>query len=298
MKVILIGGAGYIGRPLVRQLRERGVEVLSADIRNGDGVDEVVDMRNAGDVYRLLLRHRPDRVLVTAYLLSRATTADPVRAVETNVLGLTNVFQAAADVGVSRVVFAASGAIFGANADFPRQPLDETVYNRPRILYAKMKQFNEWMAEHYNATTAAEIVSFRISGPHGKGKATGGATPYDTVVNAIGKQPSITLPWSRDTSFRFIHLEDAAASFIPIVLAAELKHHVYNAPGFAVPMPVLAETAERVGGIRVDFADPGQHIEFVARIDSGRYEAEFDFRPRPMADWMREESAPTLAPSR
>jgi UDP-glucose 4-epimerase len=289
MKVLLIGGAGYIGRPLVALLRERA-DTVSADILPGPGVDETVDMRDPGEVYRLLLKAKPDVVVVTAYMLSRAAAANPMRAVQTNILGMTNVFQTASDLGIRRVVFASSGSIYGRSVDFPEQPVNETMECHPRILYAKMKQIDEWLAEHYNENFGTEIVSYRISGPHGRGKATGGQTPYDTVVAAAASgQESIVLPWTPDTMFRFIQIQDAAASFLPVILSESVKHRIYSAPGFAVSIRELAETAKSVANLECEFAEPGRTIEFVARIDSSRYEEEFDFRPRPMADWMREE---------
>jgi UDP-glucose 4-epimerase len=289
MKVLLIGGAGYIGRPLVELLRERA-DTVSADLRPGPGVDEVLDMRDPGEVYRLFLKTKPDVAVVTAYLLSRVAAADPLRAVQTNVLGMTNVFQTAADLGTRRVVFASSGSIYGRSVDFPEQPVNETMECHPSILYAKMKMMDEWLAQHYNENFGTEIVSYRISGPHGRGKATGGQTPYDTVIAAASSgQERLVLPWTPDTLFRFIQIQDAAASFLPVILSDSVKHRVYSAPGFPVSIRELAETAKSVANLECEFAEPGRTIEFVARIDSSRYEAEFDFRPRPMAEWMRED---------
>jgi nucleoside-diphosphate-sugar epimerase len=196
-------------------------------------------------------------------------------------------------------VFASSGSIYGRSVDFPEQPVNETMECHPRILYARMKQIDEWLAEHYNENFGTEIVSYRISGPHGRGKATGGQTPYDTVVAAAASgEERLVLPWTPETMFRFIQIQDAAASFLPVILSESLNHRIYSAPGFAVSIRELAETAKSVANLECEFADPGRTIEFVARIDSSRYEAEFDFRPRPMADWMREEvgvAAPAAA---
>jgi nucleoside-diphosphate-sugar epimerase len=289
MKVLLIGAAGYIGRPLAELLHER-TETVTADVRPGPEVDVPLDMRDPGEVYRLLMKEKPDVVAITAYLLSRATNAEPLRALQTNLLGLCNVFQAAHDVGVRRVVFASSGSIYGRSADFPQQPVGETAEIRPRILYAKMKQLNEWIADHYNENFGTEIVSYRISGPHGRGKSGGGQTPFDTVVAAISAgQKQMVLPWTPDAMFRFIHIQDAAASFLPVILSDSLEHRIYSAPGYAISISELAETAKSVAGLQCEYAEPGRTIEFLARIDSSRYESEFDFRPRPMAEWMREE---------
>jgi UDP-glucose 4-epimerase len=306
MRVLLIGGAGYIGSRLVSQLRQRGFDVISAGLRDAAGVDEVVDLRHAGEIYRLLLRSHPEVVVVTAYMLSRPTAAEPLRAVETNVLGITNVFQAAADFRLSRVIFASSGGIYGAQEDFSPEPVDESVHCRPRSLYAKMKLFNEWMAEHYNETTNTEFVSIRIWGPHGisgphgtsrntGGASAGGASPYDMVVEAAGKRDRrLRLPWARDAIFHFVHVEDAAAAFIPLITATELEHRVYNAPGFAISMGELAEMARSILNVEIEFSDPGRAINYVAKIDASRYEREFDFRPRSLATWFREEVANTF----
>jgi len=290
MKVVVVGGGGYLGRPLVRLLREHA-DTVSASQRRAAGVDEQIDIRRPAEIYRLLSRVRPDVVVVTAYLLEQATSADPVRAVETNILGMTNVFQAAADLGLRRVIFASSGAVHGSSEDFQTQAFDELTPCRPTTLYGKMKVFNESIAEHYNAHFGTSIVSYRISGPYGRSKPYerfGGEIPYDTVVAAARAKDRIVLPWSADAQFRFIHVDDAAASFLPLVLADRLKHRVYNAPGFTVSVRQLAETAKSISNLDCEFTEPGHPLKFV-RWDATRYEEEFDFRPSPMADWMRQE---------
>ena len=294
MKVVLIGGGGYLGRPLVRLLRGHA-DTVSASQHRGEDVDEQIDLRRPVEIYRLLGRARPDVVVLTAYLLERATAADPMRAVETNILGVTSVFQAAADLGVRRVVFASSGAVHGSSADFQAQAFDELTPCRPTTLYGTMKVFNESIAEHYNTNFGTEIVSYRISGPYGRSKSYerfGGEIPYDTVVAAARDKTHdkdrIVLPWSADAQFRFIHIDDAAASFLPLVLAERLKHRVYNAPGFTVSVRELAEAAKSISNLDCEFTEPGRPLKFV-RWDATRYEKEFDFRPLPMADWMRQE---------
>jgi nucleoside-diphosphate-sugar epimerase len=306
LKVVVVGGGGYLGRPLAGLLRGHA-DTVSASQHRGEDVDEQLDLRRPEEIYRLLGRVRPDVVVLTAYLLERATAADPMRAVETNILGVTNVFQAAVDLGLRRVVFASSGAVHGSTEDFQARAFDELTPCRPTTLYGRMKAFNESIAEHYNARFGTEIVSYRISGPYGRGKSYerfGGEIPYDTVVAAArdklrheasdkaGDQARakarIVLPWSAAARFRFIHVDDAAASFLPLVLTDRLKHRVYNAPGFTVSVRQLAEAAKSIGDLDCSFTEPGRPVKLV-RWDSTRYEEEFGFRPLPMSNWMQQE---------
>ena len=300
MRVLVIGGAGYIGERLVNHLRGRGVDTVSTDVRPADGVDDLLDMRSASDVYRALVRHRPDVVAITAYILTRPAAANPVRAVETNVLGVANILQAAADLRLHRVVFTAAGAIYGNSSDHADQPVDENVWCKPRTFYGRMKQFNEWTAAHYNETTTTEMVSFRLSGPrgfygpHGRSRNTGGAStggegPYDMILSSVGKEKVVTLPWAAEAHFRFIQVDDAAASYIPLLLEPQLQHRIYNSPGFTYSMAELATTAESNCNLRVGCAVPGKTIDVVSDIDSTRYENEFTYRPRPLAECLVDE---------
>jgi UDP-glucose 4-epimerase len=288
MRALVIGAGGYVGRPLVDALRPH-VETVAAGRRVGPGVDE----RDRAEVAGVLRRIRPDVIVATAYLLDRACDAEPHRAVETNVLGMANLFEEARDAGVRRVVFASSGAVHGGRDGVADHPIAETEECHPATLYGRMKVFDEWLAAHYNERFGTEIVSFRISGPYGWSKPLerfGGEMPYDVVVAAASRGEPVELPWSRDARFRFIHVADAGASFVPLVLADSLEHRVYNAPGFTVSVGELADAASAIAPFDCTFDEPGRPIKFVW-WDTGRYEAEFQFRPRPLAAWLADEIA-------
>jgi hypothetical protein len=81
------------------------------------------------------------------------------------------------------------------------------------------------------------------------------------------------------------------------VLSERLEHRVYNAPGFTVAIRELADAATAISGLVCEFTEPGRPVKFV-RWDTTRYEQEFDFRLRPMADWMRQEVSALLADHR
>ena len=140
---------------------------------------------------------------------------------ETNVVGTRNVFQAAADAGVRRVVFASSGAVVaGWELEAPYAQLvagnyeglgavplvDETMPTRPRNLYASTKVWGEALGRHYADNHGLEVVCLRIGFAHAADR------PQDPrqfsvwnsqrdVVQAIRLAMTATLPTRFDQFF-------------------------------------------------------------------------------------------------
>src|SRR3954463_11748354 len=130
MRVLVTGGAGFIGTHSVRVLRERGHEaVVLDDLSHGRRESVVCELR-VQDVRAPLDLSGFDAVLhLAAQMDVRRSVADPVFDASVNVLGTVNVLEAARRAGVRRFVFASSGgAVYGeqetfpAREDHPRRP--------------------------------------------------------------------------------------------------------------------------------------------------------------------------------
>src|SRR5688500_7801093 len=102
MKVLVLGGAGFIGPRVMRRLLERGHEVASMDINPtspllADIATKIRSMRGditlMDDVIEAMIETKPDRVLNLAYLLGSGDD-DPHFGVRINILGMDNCFEA------------------------------------------------------------------------------------------------------------------------------------------------------------------------------------------------------------
>jgi len=277
-----------MGRQIMAQLRERDATAVGADVRlTEDGVvDYAFDMRFPYQTLALMQQIRPDVVISLGYVLTVELYANVQNAVHANVLGVNGVFDAAAAVGVPRVVFASSNPVYGAQSDFGDAEITEDSPRHPRVLYALMKQFNEDMATFYNQSSATTIVTVILSSLHGRNKG-GIFNPLDMLVTAAGTTRNFTLPWSATHEFSFLHVDEAAQIFVELALAPQLQWTTYNSGGERLTMAELAAVAAPLCGLTVGFDEPGRHLAHCSRLNSDRLRSELPISRRSVEDWIR-----------
>src|SRR3954451_20536582 len=168
MSVLVTGGGGFIGSPLVhRLLREgHGARVLdnfaTGRRENLVGVLDDIELVE-GDIQSYERVHTAvrgvDVVLHQAALPSvPRSVQDPLTSNASNVIGTLNVLLAARDSGVSRVVYASSSSVYGANADLPKR---EEMAPVPISPYAVAKLAGEGYARSFSHVYGLETVSLR-----------------------------------------------------------------------------------------------------------------------------------------
>jgi len=165
MRIVVTGGSGKAGRWVVRDLREHGHDVLSVDVvpdGSAHGQYLVADLTDLGQCLEAV--SEADAVVHLA-----AVPADRIRpegeTFRNNTVSTYNVFAAAVDRGIERVVWASSETVLGLPFDEPPAfaPIDETHPARPESSYALSKVLGETMAEQLARRTATRFVGLRIS---------------------------------------------------------------------------------------------------------------------------------------
>lgn len=286
MRVLVIGAGGYVGRRLIEMLRDQPVDVVGADVMPVPGfADRVVDLRFPDQTFSLLHRERPDVVVNLAYLLMEASAGNPQNAVHINVVGIDGLFDAAVKLGIPRVLYASSGAVYGDQKDHGTTEVTEDTPPHPRTLYGWMKHFNDVMAAQYNAIGSSRLIGVRISSLHGRGK-RGTFTPLDMIVDAVGVRSTLTLPWSAEHETSFIHVDDVCDVLIKLARAESPRWTVYNTGGDFLTMGELADFATQVTGIKVGCSSPGLELLHVSRASYERFRAEFPTKRRSPREWL------------
>ena len=239
MKVIVTGGAGFIGSTLVRRLMEKGgtsVEVLDSLItgheRNLDDVrDQVrlhrVDIRDFAAIAPLI--QGADAVFHLAAIPSVPRSIDePVPSHEINIDGAFNVFRAAAEGGVRRVVYAASSSAYGDSEVLPKV---ETMLPRPKSPYAVQKLVGEYYASVFTSCFGLETVSLRFFNVYGPRQDP--SSPYSGVLSLFmkhalaGTQPMIFGDGEQSRDFTYV--EDVADLCIKAAHVPGAAGKMYNA---------------------------------------------------------------------
>jgi len=241
MKILVTGGAGFIGLRTVKKLLERGheVAVMSRSPRLGDvGIEGKVatvsgDMRLFSDVMNAVMGSRPEVIIHVAYALTAAGEAAPHWAIQVNVLGTGNVYESARLAGVKRVVFGSSIAAYGPQAMYGDRLVNEDEdLLKSGSIYGQTKALNEFMASKFETKYGLEIPSVRISAVYGTGREARGVTAWTSqmVAAAVTGKP-IRIGLRPDQQASFIYVDDAAEQLVRLALAEKLAHRIYNSGG-------------------------------------------------------------------
>lgn len=165
MRVVVTGGSGKAGRWVVRRLRDAGHTVLNVDVSHDGsphGQCVLADLTDLGQCHEVIAG--ADAVVHLA-----AIPAPEIRpAGETfrnNTLSTYNVFSAAVERGVNRVVWASSETVLGLPFDEPPAfaPIDETHPRRPESAYALSKLLGEEIADQLARRSGVSFFGLRIS---------------------------------------------------------------------------------------------------------------------------------------
>ncbi|MYA20929.1 MAG: NAD(P)-dependent oxidoreductase [Chloroflexi bacterium] len=290
MRVAVLGGSGFIGPRVMRKLVEHGHEVHCMDIApEGPSLDPVRDrvtitrgdITLMDDVVEMLALSKPDRVLNLAYILG-ATEDDPHPQVRVNILGMDNCFEAARILGIRRVVYASSIAVYGAQRLHGERVVNE---DDPRLgtrLYAVSKIFNEHQADWYNRAYDMAITGVRPANITGPDKVRGSTNHVLCQVLPARNEP-VHFPY-RDTMTLPLHVEDMAEVFLRVTLAEQTAHPIYNSGGHSMSLGDLADVVrEFLPEAEITFGadEGGREDSGIHLMDNSRLVEEFELQYAP-----------------
>jgi len=243
MRILITGGAGFIGSNLVEQLlrdeRVSFVRVLdnlsTGSLANTNGfIDHPNFEFQQGDIRDfatcLAACDTMDLVSHQAALGSvPRSIADPLTSNDVNITGTLNIFTAARDKQIRRIVYAASSSTYG---DHPGLPKIEDVIGKPLSPYAITKFVNELYAQVYASLYDLELIGLRYFNIFGPRQNPNG--PYAAViplfVEAIleNRQPVINGDGQHSRDFTYI--DNAVQANILSLFTSDKKavNQVYN----------------------------------------------------------------------
>ena len=266
-RVLVTGGAGFIGSHTVAALLAGGVPVTVLDdfssgkpARLPDHPDLRVlrgDIRDGAAVARAMagashVLHLAAQVSVTA------SVEDPPASASRNLTGFLNVLEGARRLGITRVVYASSAAVYGAPA---KLPLDETSAVAPLSPYGLEKSINDQYAGLYASLYGLCCLGLRYFNVYGPRQDP--HSPYAGVISIFAERAAagepLTVHGDGSQTRDFIYVGDVARSNLA-ALASKCCGVLNVATGSSVPLLQLIDTLGRCLGRvpQVRFAAPRQ----------------------------------------
>jgi nucleoside-diphosphate-sugar epimerase len=165
MRIVVTGGSGKAGRWVVRHLRAAGHDVLNVDIvhdGSAHGLCVLADLTDLGQCHEVIAG--ADALVHLAAIPAPNIRPDG-ETFRNNSISTYNVFSAAVDRGVGRIVWASSETVLGLPFDTPPAfaPIDETHPARPETAYGLSKLVGEILAEQLARRSGIPFVGLRIS---------------------------------------------------------------------------------------------------------------------------------------
>lgn len=270
MKILVAGGAGYIGSHMVRMLDSLGHAVVTFDDLSAGFRDAVLggkfvqgSLHDRAALRALFSEHQFDAVVHFAGSIAVGESVrDPAKYYQNNLTGTLNLFDAMREHGVNKVVFSSTAAIFGV----PQYvPIDEAHPQVPINPYGMTKWVTERILRDYDAAYGLRSVALRYFNAAGASPDAALGERHDPETHLIplalraasGELPALTV-FGTDydtpdgTCIRdYIHIVDLCEAHVlalqHLMSGGESRaYNLGNGQGYSVKEVI--EVAERVAG--------------------------------------------------
>ncbi len=312
MKILITGGAGFIGSATAKKLMDRGDKVVIIDNFNDyynpqlkyDRINKFLngykfklysgDIRDRKLLEKIFKKEKPDKVLHLAAMASvRHSLKNPVEYVDINILGTVNLLELSVKYKIKNFVYASSSSVYGNNKKLPFSEKDPV--DLPISIYAATKKADELLAHVFSYTYKLPTTGLRyftVYGPWGRPDMA-----LFLFTDSIFKGKLIEVNNYGKMTRNFTYIDDIVSGTIK-VLDLNLAYDVINIGSDQenTLMEFIA-TIEKHTGLRAKKKmrplPPGDMISTVADIRKLR---KFGWKPttrldegiRKFVDWYRE----------
>ncbi len=263
-KIIVTGGAGFIGSRIVRRLLTEypSAEIVVIDNLSTGKEENLREIKDKITFAKIDVRDfdsikdyfkGADLVFHEAALPSvPRSIKEPALSHTTNIDGTFNVFLAAKEGGVKRVVYAASSSAYGNTAELPKKELFQP---KPLSPYAVQKLVGEYYGQAFKNVFGMEVISlryFNVFGPRqDPSSAYAGVIPIFAKAIINKTSPTIFGDGNHTRDFTFV---DNVVDLNILAAKAETPHHsVYNGgTGNRYSLKHVWETLNTISGLNID----------------------------------------------
>lgn len=256
-RILVIGAAGQIGSELTLALRKvyGNENVFATDIKDAQkdikrsGPFQILDVMDDKRLIHFVIRYNITQIYLLAAVLSGNAERLPLQAWDINMRSLLNILDLAREVGIKKVFWPSSIAVFGLTT--PKTDTPQLTIMEPNTVYGISKLAGERWCEYYNKKHKLDVRSIRYPGLISyKTEAGGGTTDYAVEIfyDAV-KSGAYECFLNPDATLPMMFMPDAIRATIELMEADQSSlsiHSSYNVSGISFDPQELASEIKKI----------------------------------------------------
>lgn len=294
MRVLVTGSSGCIGAWTVKNLLDRGIDVICFDtvedfsrlglISSHAGSPKLSfhggRIEETEKIKHIVRQEEITHIVHLAAVLMPFCAANPVAGGMINVIGTLNVFEAARDAGRPvRVVYASSSAVWGPEDTYGERNLSEADPLLPGTHYGVFKQANEGNARIFYSANGISSIGLRPWTVYGVGRDHGLTADPTLAMKSVTLGNPFQIRVSGHMDLQYV--EDVAETFIHCALSGLAGAHVFNLAGTIVEMNDLIAMIDRAKpGAKSLLSVTGPQVPVSFRMDASQLHTNVPGIPR------------------
>jgi len=242
MKILVTGGAGFIGSHLVDTLIEQGHCVIIIDNLSTGKIKNInikklnktggkfynINICDKDQLNTIFVSEKPTIIFHLAAISSIARSIeDPLETHSSNVNGTLNIFDMARKYNIEKVIYASSASVYGEQK-IPQ--VKETMISSPLSLYALHKSINEQYAQIYSRLFGMQFIGLRYFNVYGRRQSLQGE--YTPVIPKFIEQKrqkkGLTIYGDGNQTRAFIHVSDVVRANIMAMESKQKSCDIFN----------------------------------------------------------------------
>ena len=305
VRILVTGGAGYIGSHVVKALGEKGYDVLTYDnlssgnrwaVLHGDLI--VTDLADKNALKKAIHDYKPDAVMhFAAHIIVPESVREPLKYYQNNTVNTLKLLDVMRDEGVKRIIFSSTAAVYGLPEEMP---VSENALLLPINPYGTSKMMTERilkdLSSAYDDFRYVSLRYFNVAGADAQGR-IGQAYKKSThlitraLKTAKGEFEKLQIfgtdyPTPDGTGIRdYIHVDDIADAHLSALeyLIQGGESDVFNCGyGHGYSVKEVVETAKRVTGVDFPVEDTGRREGDTPILiaDSSKIRRQLNWKPK------------------
>jgi nucleoside-diphosphate-sugar epimerase len=252
VRVLVTGGAGFIGSYLVPKLLESGMEVVVFDLAAEPKTLAAVfnrityirgDLASPADLYRVMLTYRPEGVFHLGAILAGPCDDNPLNGFRVNFLSTQTLLDSSLAIKVKRFFMVSSISVFGRDV---AEPVTDHAAKNPETVYGQTKLASEHLMLWYARKHGLDTRGLRFTWVFGPGRTQGITAVYSSLIlDAVARGETISVP-NPDEKGDWLYVKDAVKAILALWNVPEPKRRIYNIAGGVHSIREVIEIAKIV----------------------------------------------------